>query len=80
MLAGHCVADSGEFIAGKFDQAMARRAVEVVVLRIAVIVFVDGSSTEHHFFEQASFNHFSQRAVNSRPTGPRSFRRAAEFS
>ena len=56
-----------KLIAGEFDQLVALGAVQMIVLRVAVIVFVNGAAAEDHFSQQAGFDHFGQRAVDGRP-------------
>jgi len=48
VFAGDCIADSAEVGALEFDELIADRAVQVVVLRIAVVVLVDGPSAKVH--------------------------------
>ena len=44
MFAGDRVANGGHLVAMKLDQLVALLAVQVVVLRIAVVVLVDGAA------------------------------------
>jgi hypothetical protein len=67
MLSSYGLAQPQQLIAGEFEQLVALGALEMIVLRIAVIVFVHGPAAENHFPQQAGFDHFGQRAVNRRP-------------
>ena len=67
VFAGHGIAQANQLIAGEFDQLVALGALQMIVLRVAVIVFVHGPAAEDHFSQQAGFDHFGQRAVNGRP-------------
>ena len=50
------VAEGLELFAAEFDELVADLAVEVVVLRVAVVVLVDGAAAERHFAEKAGFD------------------------
>ena len=64
VFAGDGVAERLQFFAAELDELVADLAVKVVVLRVAVVVFVDGPATERHFAEEARFDQFVERAVN----------------
>ena len=61
---GDGVAEDLQFFAAELDELVADLAVEVVVLRIAVVVLVDGSAAERHLSEEAGFDELVERAVN----------------
>lgn len=50
------VADPLQFVALKLDERVAHRAVQMVVLRVAVVVLVDGAAAEGHPAEEACFD------------------------
>lgn len=58
------VADALQFVALKLDERVAHRAVEMVVLRVAVVVLVDGPAAKGHPAEEACFDKFVERAIN----------------
>lgn len=60
------VAEPDQFIALEFNEPLAFRAVQVIVLGIAVIMFVDGASIERESAEQSGFDEFRQGSVNRR--------------
>ena len=66
-----------DFVAGKLDQLVALRAVQVIVLRVAVVVFVNAPAAERHLPQQAGFDEFGQRPVDRRPAD---LLRADEFA
>ena len=47
----------------------------MVVLRVAVIVLVDGAAGEHHLAEQPRLHHLGERPVDRGPAGPGTGRR-----
>jgi len=49
MLSAQLVAKLLQFFVFEFEQLVALGAVKVVVLRIAVVVLVDGAAVEHEF-------------------------------
>jgi len=51
VLIGHGFANAVEFSTGKLNQYVTGIAVEVIVLWIAIVVFVNGSTGEVHFFQ-----------------------------
>src|SRR5690349_3010437 len=67
VFAGDGVAQGLEFVAREFDELVADLAVEVVVLRIAVVVLVDGPAAERHLAEEPGFDQFVERAVDRGP-------------
>ena len=52
------VGDLRDLITAKLDELLALLAVHVVVLRIAVVVLVDGASAQSHAAQQARVDHF----------------------
>ena len=58
-----------EFIAGHFDHLAALGAMQVGMLRVAIVVIVDDSITEGDTAEQARFNELGEGAVNGCPAG-----------
>ena len=67
VLAADRGANLRNFLAVKLDELIARLAVEVVVLGIAVVVLVHGPPAEVHFPQKAGFHQFRQTAVDGRP-------------
>ncbi len=61
---GHLVTDFDQFVALKFQQFSAPRAVQVVVLGVAVIVVVDGAAVELKTIEQPGVDTFTQGAID----------------
>ena len=51
----------------ELDQRLAAGAVEVIVLRVAVVVLVDGPAAEHHLSQQPRFDKLGERPVDRRP-------------
>ena len=78
VLAGDRVAEVGQLVAVELDQLLAHLAVEVIVLRVAVVVLVDGPAAERHLSQQARFDQLVERAVDGRPTDRAGFRLAGE--
>ncbi len=58
------VAEGLQFFAAELDELVADLAVEVVVLRVAVVVFVDGSAAEGHLAKEAGFDQLVECAVD----------------
>ena len=56
-----------QLVAVELDQLVAHLAVQVVVLRVAVVVLVDGPAAERHLPQQAGFDQLVERAVDGRP-------------
>lgn len=73
VLAGDRVAEVGQFFAVEFDQLLAHLAVEMIVLRVAVVVLVYRAAIERHFAQQARFDQFIERAIDSGPTNRTDF-------
>lgn len=67
VFAGNGFAEFEQFVAGEFDQLVAFGAMQVIVLGVAVIVFVDRPAAKDHGPQQAGFDHFGQRAVDRGP-------------
>ena len=70
MLGSNRLTDPQDLVAGKLDQLLATRAVEVIVLWIAVVMLVYRSAVEHHLAEEPRFHHFGERAVDRRAARP----------
>ena len=64
----NCVADRGHFVAMEFDELIATFAEQMVVLRVTVIVFVNGTIIEAHFTKQTGIDKFAQRTIDRGPT------------
>ena len=67
VLSRHGIAKIGERFAAEFDQLVANLAVQMVMLRITVVVLVNGPAAERHLSQQACFDELFQRAVKRRP-------------
>src|SRR5262245_47074598 len=67
VLAGYGVTDFLQFVARKFDQLVAHLTIQMVVLRIAVVVLVNGPATEGHLPKQARLHEFVEGAIDGRP-------------
>lgn len=68
MLASHSLTHGEHLFATELDQLVALGAVQVIVRRVAIIVLVDRAAAERHLPQQARFDQFVERSVNSRPT------------
>jgi len=55
-----------QLVALEFDQLVAFGAVQVVVLRVAIVVFIHGTAVERHLAEQARIDHFRERPIDGR--------------
>jgi hypothetical protein len=64
VLPGNRISNSSQFLAVKFDQLAADLAVQMIVLRISVIVFINGSTFEVHLSQQASLHQLFKGAIN----------------
>ena len=64
VFAGHGFAQCNQLVALEFDQLVAPGAVQVIVLGVTVVVFVDGAAVERHLAQQTRLDHFGQRAIN----------------
>lgn len=62
------VAHGDQFGAGEFQQLIALGAMKMVVLRVAIVVFIDRAAVEREAAEQAGVDEFIQRAIDRRPT------------
>ena len=58
---------STQLLVLEFEQPVALRAVEMVVLGIAVVVLIDGPAVEDELAEQARIDEFAERAIDGRP-------------
>ncbi len=67
VLAGHFVAQLDQLFVLEFEEPVALRAVEVVVLGIAVVVLIDGPAVEDELAQQARIDEFAERAIDGRP-------------
>ena len=76
----HGVEDLPEIGARELDQRLAPGAVEVIVLRVAVVVLVDGPAAEHHLPQQPRFDQLRERPVDRWPARGGAVGRAAEIS
>lgn len=63
---GHFVADHQQFVALKLDEFTTACAVQVIVLRVAVIVVVNGAAIELKAIQQPRVDAFAQCAVDRR--------------
>jgi hypothetical protein len=63
---GHAVAQFDEIVALEFEQPMALLAVEMVVLGIAVVVFVNGPAVQFEFPQQTGIHELGQGAIDGR--------------
>jgi len=66
MLTSNFIAKLCELLGLKFKQLMASHAVEVIVSRVAVIVFVNAAPIQFKTAQQSSFHELFKRAVNGR--------------
>ena len=62
-----CFSDFHDFITCKLEQLLTPSAVKVVVLWIAIIVLVNGTSLELEAPQQASIYEFFERSIDGRP-------------
>ena len=67
MFAGDRVANLLQLLAGKLDQLVALLTVKMIVLRVAVIVLINGPARQIHFPQQPRLDHLGQRPVDGRP-------------
>ena len=51
LLPGYLISQLEQFVALEFDQPLTLGAVEVIVLRVTVIVFVDGTTVQLEFVQ-----------------------------
>ena len=69
MFAGNRVSDLADLVAMELEQSLTLGTVQVVMLRVAVIVFVNAAPiVVSHFAKQSCFYQFSKRAIDCRPT------------
>ena len=76
---GDRLAQGGQRLGLEFDQRVALLAIEVIMLRIAIVVLVDRPATEDHIFEQPGIDQFGERAVDRRPADTAGRRRLAQM-
>jgi hypothetical protein len=67
VLAGDLIPQGDQSLVLELQQAVALGAMEMVVLRIAVIVLVDGPPVEHKLAEQPSVDKLRKRPIDRRP-------------
>jgi hypothetical protein len=67
VFAPHGVAQALQLVALELDERITHRAVEMVVLRVAVVVLVDGTAAEGHPPKETRFDQFVERAIHGRP-------------
>ena len=67
MLPAELVAHLHQFGAGEFQQLVALGAMEMIVLRIAVIVLIDRPAVEREAAEQSGIDKFVERSIDGRP-------------
>jgi len=58
------LAKGDELIGLEFNQLLTFLAVKMIVLRIAIIMLVDGSPLQIHLAQQAGFDHFAKRSID----------------
>ncbi len=63
----HSCTESGNPFTMKFNQSIARLAIEMVVLRVTIVMFIDIPAAQRHFFEQAGFVQLGQSTIDSGP-------------
>jgi hypothetical protein len=66
MFASHGVADLLEIVAAELDQLVAFLAMQVIVLRVTVVVFVDFASLEIHLTQQPRLDQLGECAIDAR--------------
>lgn len=66
MLSTDRFAELLKFAALKLDQLITHRAMQMVMLRIAIIVLINGPATEIHATQQAGVDQFVERSINGR--------------
>ena len=64
---GDGIAECGELFAREFDELVAHLAVEVVVLRVAVIVLVHSPVAERHLPQEAGFDELIEGTIDCGP-------------
>src|SRR5688572_16461747 len=67
VLAGHGVADVLQLLAAEFDELVANLAVQVIVLRVAVIVLVHRPAAERHLPQQSRLDQLVKSPVDGWP-------------
>lgn len=68
VLASDRFAKFGQLFTLELDQCVALLAIEVVVLGVAVVVFVNCAAAEGHFHQQPCLDEFVQCAIDGRST------------
>lgn len=66
VLGGHLIPNCQQFVALELNEFAAARAVQVVVLRVAVIVVINGAAVELETVQQPRIDAFTQRPVHGR--------------
>lgn len=66
MLVGDLIAKLDELFVLELEQPITLGAVEMIVLRIAVVVFINGAAVEDKFAQESRIDEFRQRAINGR--------------
>jgi hypothetical protein len=61
------VADRANLVVAELDNPITNRAMQVIVSRIPVVVFVDCAICQAKLAQQASLNQQAQRSINGRP-------------
>ena len=69
VFAGYRFSNGGQLLAVKLDQLVANLAVEVIVLRVAVIVFVNSAAPQVQLPQQACLHEFLKRTIDGCPGG-----------
>ncbi len=67
VVGGNRLTESLEFFTLEFDQFIANGAVQMIVLRVAVIVFVDRSAAKVHPPQEPRIDQFVECSVNGGP-------------
>ncbi len=67
MLPAHGIAKGLNLVALKFNELATDLAVQVVVLRIAVVVFIDGAAAEVHLSQEARIDQLGECAIDGGP-------------
>ena len=63
-VAGNLISQANEVIALEFNQLPTSRAIQVIVLRVAVVVFIDRAAIKLKTIQQPRINKFSQRSID----------------
>jgi hypothetical protein len=68
VLPGHGVTEALQAVAVELDQSVAHLAIQVIVSRVAVFVFVDASAAEGHLSKQAGIHQLREGSIHGGPT------------